>query len=257
MNKRIKMIVILLGAFFFLANLSYAEIFNIKYISTKTDNLTTRDKAGGNHLWDAKVKVEKFTHQGKPMLYIVETGSGIWGKDKKYKTWKSESYYNVDGARIIPTQGKLIFKDQSGKVVGTFDKYFDAKEKKVICTLNGKNIRFKFADDLVDRDLLGTALANYPFEEKRDFIFHLLTIEPTLYKITTKYRGQESVKIGDKTIDCYKIEIIPDLGALNIFGAFVPKTYFWYNVAKPHDFVKYEGLESGLGTPYVVMEAGY
>jgi hypothetical protein len=34
----------------------------------------------------------------------------------------------------------------------------------------------------------------------------------------------------------------------------LPKTYLWFTVKEPHFWVKYEGLESGFASPYVVME---
>jgi hypothetical protein len=58
--------------------------------------------------------------------------------------------------------------------------------------------------------------------------------------------------MGD--IDCYKVELVPHLGILNLVKAFFPKTYLWFSVAPPHFWVKYEGLEEGLGTPQVVVD---
>ncbi len=83
----------------------------------------------------------------------------------------------------------------------------------------------------------------------------MLTDEPAFYNMTLVNKGVEPVDVGGKTIDCYKIQMIPDLGFLGIFAPFVPKTYFWYRVASPHDFIRYEGLESGLNTPYIVMQS--
>ena len=51
------------------------------------------------------------------------------------------------------------------------------------------------------------------------------------------------------------MELILDLGLLNLLTKyFLPKTYMWFTVKEPHTWVKYEGLESGLGSPYVMME---
>jgi hypothetical protein len=50
-----------------------------------------------------------------------------------------------------------------------------------------------------------------------------------------------------------ELEVVPHLGVLNLFRPFLPKTYFWFTVASPHNWVRYEGPENGPGTPEVVM----
>lgn len=235
-------------------SLCMAETIDIKYLSKGVKNEKAFEKSSGKFLWQSAAKAERFTDKGKPMLYITENGSGIYGKDKRYKTWSSEAYYNFRGLVAVPYQTKLVYKDKSGSVLQTIEKIYDVEGKRAVCRIDGKDQGFTMNDDLIDKEVLGTALANYPFSEKRDLVFHLLTNEPKIYPMTIKYIGQEDLKLGDKTVACYKIQMIPDLGALNIFGAFVPKTYFWYTVDEPHDFMRYEGLESGMGTPYIVIE---
>jgi hypothetical protein len=128
------------------------------------------------------------------------------------------------------------------------------RDKKVLCGDGDAKWEFEFKDDLVDTENLSTCLENYPFAEERDLECHLLTHAPMLYRITMKYQGRETLTLAGRSVECYRLEMVPDLGMLSIFGAFVPKTYFWYETAAPHKFVRYEGLESDLGTPYIVMQ---
>ena len=236
------------------ASLSFAEILKIEYTRKGLEDLKATEKSSGKDLWQSKNLIQRTTHKGETFLYIKEDGAGIYGKDKKYKSWASQAYYRLEKKRAIPYQTQLVYKDRSGKVIQTITKFYDPEEKKAVCGVNGKEHKFEFKDDLIDKEVLGTCLQNYPFEEKRDVVFHLLTNEPTLYKITVKYRDLDTLIIEGKIVKCHKLQMIPDLGLLNVFGAFVPKTYFWYKVDPPHDFVRYEGLESGLGTPYIVLE---
>jgi len=240
---------------FFFSSISSAEVFQIERMRRGREGLEARDKASGEDLWQSVIEIQKIKHEGDPYLYIREEGAGIYGKDKKYKSWVSEAYYLYQDGRAIPYQTKLVYKDREGKTLQTITKIYDPEAKKAICRINGDEKRFDLADDLIDKELLGTALQNYSFDEKRDVEFHLLTNEPTLYKITVKYRGTDKIKVAGKEIECHKLQMIPDLGLLNVFGAFVPKTYFWYKIDPPHDYVRYEGLESGLGTPYIILES--
>ena len=123
------------------------------------------------------------------------------------------------------------------------------------CVKNSDKKDFDFEDDLIDKEVLGTCMMNFPFGRKEDFEFHMMTNEPAHYKMTMINRGSKSVQVDGSAYDCYKLQMVPDLGFLGIFAPFVPKTYFWYRVDAPHDFVRYEGLESGLNTPYIVMQA--
>lgn len=240
---------------FLLPAISSAETFQIEYMRQGKEGLKARDKASGEDLWQSEIEMQKTEHKGDPYLYIREEGAGIYGKDKKYKRWVSEAYYLINNKRAVPYQTRLVYKDREGKTLQTITKAYDFEARKAVCRIDGEEKRFDLDEDLVDKELLGTALQNYPFDEKRDVEFHLLTNEPTLYKITVKYRGKEKIEVGGKEIECHKLQMIPDLGLLNVFGAFVPKTYFWYEIDPPYDYVRYEGLESGLGTPYIVLDA--
>jgi len=231
-----------------------AEVFKIKGWGTEPKKEAARDKASGQPLWSSEIKVEKFKQDGKTYLYITDVGSGIYGKDKTFKSWSSASYYQYVGTTAIPDQGKLVYKDKNGKVTQTIEKFYNPEKKTVVFRDNGKDTIYDYKQDLIDRELLGTAISNYPFDEKRDFVFRLLTNEPRIYPMTLKYIGEETLKVNNKDVVCYKVQMIPDLGVLNLLGAFVPKTYFWETKAE-HEFIRYEGLESGLGTPYIVIEA--
>jgi hypothetical protein len=183
-------------------------------------------------------------------IFTEEKGSGIWGKDRTYKTWDSRSYFKYEGAKLTPFQVEVIIKDQNGSVVQTIKKSYDLQNQVVYCRINGRTKTLNFDRDMIDKEEMGVCISSYDFERKPDMSFHLMTNEPARYKMTLKYLGTETVQ----NIPCHKLQLVPDLGALNMIGAFVPKTYFWLEAAPPHDFVRYEGLESGLGTPYIVME---
>ena len=82
---------------------------------------------------------------------------------------------------------------------------------------------------------------------------HVMTNEPEVYKVSFEWRGEENVKTPAGEFHCYKVEMVPHLGVLNLLRPFLQKTYFWFTVAAPHNWVRYEGYESGPGSPEVVM----
>ncbi len=240
---------------FLLTVLAEAEVFKIKPPDGRERKEVATEKSSGKTLWKSTLRAQKFSQGGKTYLYLTDKGSGIYGKDRSFKSWESTSYYTYDGTTAVPDQGKLVYKDQNGKVIQTIEKIYHPEKKTLVFRNNGKDTAYDMASDLIDRELLGTAVNYYPFEEKRDFVFHLLTNEPRIYPMTLRYIGEENLMIAGKPVPSYKVQMIPDLGALNLLGAFVPKTYFWFTQAEPREFLRYEGLESGLGTPYIVIEA--
>jgi hypothetical protein len=233
-----------------LVSVAPAEQIVITHINEGVNGLKAQDKSSGQPLWTSKFASRRMSAKGEPFLYLEDNGSGIYGKDKSFKSWKTVSYVRISGNNLVPYSVKQIVKDKNGKIVLSLEKSYNAAAKKVYCTVNGENKVYDFNSDLVDKEMMGPILNNYPLD-KKELSIHMLTHEPTNYRMTLKYLGDEVMN----GVNCYKLEMIPDLGALNLLGAFVPKTYFWYKKAFPHDFVRYEGLESGLGTPYIVMEA--
>ncbi|MBN3032806.1 MAG: hypothetical protein JW873_01790 [Candidatus Saganbacteria bacterium] len=216
--------------------------------------LKASDKASGAPLWRSTVRTAKTTFGGKPFLYIIEEGEGKYGSDGKTKSWRSESYSLIEGGKVIPYQVKQVFKNPAGQVISSLQKDYDRAGRKVICQVNGQQKSYEFQADLIDREILGLYVRNFPFGGRREVSFHLLTNEPSQYKISLKELGRETITVAGQAYDCDKLQLLLDLGMVNLFSVFFPKTYFWVNTAEPHEVTRYEGLESALGTPYLVLE---
>jgi hypothetical protein len=247
---------ILLIACFFLAGTAYAETFKITNINGKPVDIKTYEKDSGKYVWSCTDQISTFEADGKTLIRLTEDGEGQYGNDKKYKTWHAESIYLYVNETIIPQSSSLEFKDKDGVIVGMLKTTFDTKEGTVKCKMLNDRKQFDYKEGMIDKNALGLALVNYPFERKSDLVFPMLTNEPSYYSMTMVNKGIDVLTVNGATVECYKLQMVPDLGFLGIFAPFVPKTYFWYRVAAPHEFVRYEGLESGLNTPYIVMKVG-
>jgi len=238
------------------ASLCTADTLKTLPIETGKAKIVAYDKSTGSPRWQSTLSTIKTSFNGKPFYYTEENGKGNFGNNNSYKTWKVTGYYQISASGVAPYEVKQTMKDAGGKTVMSLEKSYNAKEGKIVCDVNGSAKVFDLNKNTIDKDLLGRVLANFPFGTGEDARFYLMTHEPALYNITMKNRGKETITLKGKAIECYKIELVPDLGALNLIGAFVPKTYFWYTTSTPHKFMRYEGLESGMGTPVIVMESG-
>lgn len=237
------------------SGIAYAETFKVTRISEKPKDIKTYEKDSGKFVWSSTNTIATFELEGKTYIKIGEDGAGQFGNDKKYKTWHAESIYLLENGTMIPQHANLEYKDKDGVIVGMLNTVYDTAEGKVKCKLLNQRKQFDLKEGMLDKYGLGVALKNYPFERKEDFIFPMLTNEPSFYSMTLVNKGIDVLTVNNATVECYKIQMIPDLGFLGMFAPFVPKTYFWYRAAEPHDFIRYEGLESGLNTPYIVMQA--
>jgi hypothetical protein len=248
------LLILFFCAFFFSA--AYSEIFRITAINEKPAEIKTYEKDSGKYVWHSKNFDTIYKTNGHTYLLITEDGEGQYGNDKQFKKWHEETVYLYENETIVPQNSILEFRNKAGDIIASTQTTYDQDKRKVYCKLLNDKKEFDLKDGILDKNGLGLALMSYPFDRKADFVFPMLTDEPAFYNMTLVNKGLEPVDVGGgKTIDCYKLQMIPDLGFLGIFAPFVPKTYFWYRAAPPHDFIRYEGLESGLNTPYIVMQA--
>lgn len=209
--------------------------------------------------WRAEWTREATVADGKPVVRFTETGQGHYGAFEQEVRWTLEAVWTAVES-FSPLRVDRIVRDAGGRLLMRERKAFDfsagvARFERQDAT--GRTILAKAIG--VPRDTLavegiGTALRALPFDPPRPFDAHLLTNEPKLYRVTLAPRGRERIRTPAGTFDCYKVEMIPHLGLLGMFRPFVPKTYFWFTVEPPHFWVRYEGLETGLGSPRVVMD---
>lgn len=255
--KRISLVILSL---FFASNFALADFFPLPPIanSSKT-RVEAINKNSGKKLWEAVQTREIIYDKGKRFLSIVEEGHGYYGGAKEPTRWRFEGYYyTIPG--LTPYYSSKTVSSESGEPLQTENLIYDHNTNKITYTREDfkdhrtveKEMALNY--DIIDNYALGVALLSYPFNEKKDFKFHQITEDQSIYPATIGYRGKERVTTAAGSFDTSKVELTVDLGVLSFVGVFLPKLYFWYTDGNPPVFVKYEGLESGLGTPYVIIQ---
>ena len=217
--------------------------------------VTSKDKRSG---WEATWGMEELQIQGKKAVRFTETGSGRLSAYPQEVRWSVRSVWLAErGFRPLDTEKTITAAD--GKVLLVERKHFDHDKGTVQFerSREGKPAETKSLDvpddTLAIEGLAGVLrFANVP--KSRSLAAHVLTNEPEVYSVSFEWKDEESVKTPAGKFHCYKVEMIPRLGVLNVIRPFLQKTYFWFTVAAPHNWIRYQGLESGPGTPEVVME---
>jgi len=229
------------------------------HIENDKGSITVRD-TNGKQRWSASWTMESSSLDGRPAVRFTETGRGQYSPYTTDVTWTIESVWSADGS-FSPRTSTKTFRDAKGNTVGTETKTMDRNgnirfERRAPNNEN-ETKTFKAPPDTLFVEGIAGVLRQLPFQRKTAFPMHLLSNEPKLYEVTFEPRGRETVRTPAGEFDCYKIEVVPHLGALsNLAKLFAAKSYFWFTVAAPHVWVRYEGYENGPGTPRIRMEMG-
>lgn len=208
--------------------------------------------------WSGAWTMEPARENGRPAVHFTEEGKGQYSGFTGPISWTADAVWTAEGT-LRPLRSEKIVKDANGRVIGkertTFDpargsvKYERERDGRVV---ESKQMSVP-ADTLAPEGIAGI-LRFLPFERWHNQTVHILSYEPKLYEVKLELRGKEMVKTPAGEFECYKMELVPQLGALNVLRSFLPKEYFWFSAEPSHFWVKYEGLEDGPGTPQISME---
>ncbi len=219
----------------------------------------TSYKEGGTR-WKATWSIEEFVERGENRVRIVLNAQGIRDPFTRDMRWKAVSVWRA-GAGFTPLESTTEVKDFQGRLVMTERITVDDPsgqatfERQSYEEGDNVNKEYEIDKDLLIVEGLALALRSLPFGTDDTVKAQFLTNEPDLYNVEFRQKGRETIKTPGGEVECYKVELVPKLGALNVFKVFFPKTYFWFTVAPPHKWVRYEGLENDRDSPEVVMEA--
>ena len=218
--------------------------------------------------WTASWVLER-VEAGPPAKYIIRDElRGRFGGDDLEQTRLTEAEFNIDRGRIMMQHSFLTVRDRAGEVVLTLEKDFDHDKSEVRTRSNSPDEvdpdldSFEMGGRLVDSKEIVSFLRGFPFpapssagDADPELEFILLDESPDSHSVLVTYEGIEDVKTPAGTFPCHKLRLIPDLGILSFMGRMLaPDIYIWFAVEPPHFWVKYQGLEGGLGTPSIISE---
>lgn len=220
--------------------------------------ITSKEKSVG---WTADWAMELAQVQGKKAVRFTEEGRGHLSSFPQEVHWSLESVWLAEDA-FLPLESERTISDSDGRPLVIERKHFDREKGTVRFerqTTGGSSETRSLevpADTLMIEGLAGV-LRFVSFDKAREFPAHVLSNEPRVYNVTFEWRGKERVKTPAGEFDCYKLEMVPHLGVLNLIRPFLPKAQFWFTVSNPHNWIRYEGPENGPGTPGIVMELSH
>lgn len=175
--------------------------------------------------------------------------------------WTLESETELRGDLLCPLYTIITMNNSDDQMIAFCKKEFDYHEKKIHITQkdynNKKAKKFDIPFDDPTTDYATMIYFLRPFIN--DLIsgetirFNFMSSEPGIYKLKARFIKEDILLVGSQEIETIKIAIRPDMGAFNtILDRFVPPTLLWFSKKEPHEWLKYEGLESGRGSAHII-----
>jgi hypothetical protein len=192
-------------------------------------------------------------------VQFVETGTGNLEAFSKEARWSVDAVWLAD-SDFAPLDIKKTITAKDGTPLLVETKQFDHAKGVVIFERRKGNGRTETSTVTIPKDTLAIeglagVLRFVPFDaDHRSFEAHVLSNEPRVYNVSFEWRGIERVKTPAGEFECYKIEMVPHLGMMNLLRPFLTKTFFWFTAAPPHHWIRFAGPEAGPESRAIVME---
>jgi hypothetical protein len=209
--------------------------------------------------WMNEWTMEKVTVGGQPMVRFTETGDGTYAPFRERVQWNIEALW-VAATAFRPLRLERTVSNIGGAILQHERKFFDLEkgtvqfEREDRDAKNSIRTTMSVPPDTLALEGIAGALRSLPFDRLTPVDSHILSNEPKLYDASFEFRGRERIATPIGKLDCYKVELVPRLGVLSVFRPFLPKAYFWFTAEPPHIWIRYEGPESGPGSPDVILE---
>ena len=198
--------------------------------------------------------------QGERVIYkFTSHGEGSYDKYKDI-VWDVTAEMEEKEDFLYPLHSARIIKDKQGQIVVKYDTSYDYDKQKIYYTVSdgkGKittNKTFSIKGKTTDGETLTSFLKTFVAHRNENAYrkFYLLSAKAQLYKTTIKVIGSEVLELPVGKINAIKLELIPDLGRFSAISSMLPPTFVWYTEEEPYDWLKYEGLETGLPSTHIV-----
>jgi hypothetical protein len=208
--------------------------------------------------WSSDWGMQQTEVEKRRAVRFTENGTGRLSSFSREVRWSAEATWLAD-TDFQPVDIQKTVTATDGTPLLVERKHFDRIKGTVRFERRKGNGRLETSTLEIPTDTLvveglAAVLRFAPIDESHPLAAHVLSNEPRVYSVTFEWRGREHIKTPAGEFDCYKVEMVPHLGVMNLLRPFVTKTFFWFTVESPHNWVRYEGSENGPGTPSVVME---
>lgn len=211
------------------------------------------------HYASLRTSIERVTTKPPIQYELKARGAGRYGNRKDVQ-WEKRALVEERAGQLFTLESSTKIFNRNGYLLKEYRNYFDEQEgtitnQELNNTGNVVNeyfypIKGPSCDEVTMPFFLKVYARNKENVDYRQF--YLITNEPRLYDVNIRDRGVETLSLPAGTFKAIKLQLIADLGPLTeIVAQIIPRTYIWFAEDHPHEWLKYQGMDTGYGTPYV------
>lgn len=223
------------------------DVYKTSYVCNDSD---------GNKRWQATVEIR--LKEGN-IYTITEKMNGLYSGFDGRISWVATSDFERTKDFLKPLNMDQRIFDSGGKPIAVSKQEFNYTEKIVTCVYEDlvKNTvskkEFVFSKDIINRLLQGLCGQKFIETGLISKEIQVISPEPALYDIRITMVGMEEIEVNGRQRKAYKLYFDPMLGILNFVKIFIPKSIVWHSTEPIFEWLKYDGLESSVSSPRVVI----
>lgn len=227
-------------------------------IAPERGEYVARDARTQEELWRTRWTVERASPAPDMVFRVREEGTG--------RRWRPEPTRWTISMNVDLSPGREMFsairdlRDASDRPLEIQRRALDFQARTGSMSVVDQDKHAERSETLtVDEtsipiELLPIQLRALPDAPERRMRFHLITRDGKSVPMAARIVGQEMVTTPAGTFAAYKTELAVT-GFRGVLGQLVlPAMFIWNRVDPPHAWLKYRGLDGGIGSPEVVME---
>jgi hypothetical protein len=208
----------------------------------------------GNRRWRATAEIR----QKEGDIYtITEKMHGVYSGFDGRISWVAKTDFERTKDAVKPLNMDQRIFDASGKPIAVVKQYFNYSDKIVTCTYEDlvkktfSKKEFAFSGNIINRLLQGLCGQKFIEQGQVSKKMQVISPEPAIYDFELKKVDEEDIELNGRKIKAYKLCFDPMLGIFNFIKVFLPRSYVWHSAEPIFEWLKYDGLESGVNSPQV------
>ena len=217
-----------------------------------------RDARTQEELWRTRWVIERASN-GRGVVYRVrEDGAGRRGRPEPTSWTVTMEVDLAQGTEAFSAVREI--RDSSDRPLETMRRALSYKVGRGTVTTvdHAKNTKrsesFTVDETSIPVELLPVQLRALSDAPDRRLRFQLVTREGTTVPMAARIVGEETISTPAGDFAAYKTELAVT-GVKGLLGQLVlPAMYMWHRVDPPHAWLRYRGLDGGIGSREVVME---
>jgi len=252
---------ILIIYFLFIPHHAYAEEISKAFMrGHENGDIVYIDKRTSSHRSKSVFSTERITEDNRVIYKYAALGEGDYDEYKNV-TFYIEARVEEKGGLLYPIYSFNYIKNKDGSLVARYEKTFDYMKQKIYYIISDskgavvKKTVFPMKGLTVDGPTMIHFLKTFAAHrgENSYKTFYLISEKAQLYRITIKDMGVETLELPAGKIRAIKLRLVPELGLLTgVAKSLIPPTFIWYAEQAPYEWLRYEGLETGVGSTHII-----